>query len=117
MVKTNLINYINRNPIIIHQDKKMDFFYMDDLALLVSKIIINKLKINEINCTYKKTFTLLDIANLINNLDDHKVEIQVLNKNEALSYYGKFNIPSTIDLIGLEKGLKLTYNILKENLT
>jgi hypothetical protein len=34
-IKSNLLRYINRENMIIHQDKKMDFFYMKDLVSLV----------------------------------------------------------------------------------
>ena len=34
-IKSNIKRYINKQPIIIHQDKLMDFFYMKDLIKLV----------------------------------------------------------------------------------
>jgi len=116
MIKANIINYINKKPIIIHQNKYMDFFYMDDLAEIIKHLIENNETQNTINCSYEKKFCLLQIANMINNLDNYNVEIQL---NEASymgkSYYGKYNLPNSLSFIGFEEGLKRTYKIVKES--
>jgi len=38
-IKGNIKRYVNKEPIIIHQDKFMDFFYMKDLVSLVDYYI------------------------------------------------------------------------------
>lgn len=43
MIKANIINYLNNKPIIIHQDKWMDFFYMDDLCEVLKFVIESNL--------------------------------------------------------------------------
>ena len=40
-IKNNINNYINHKPIIIHQDKYMDFFYMEDLVNVINHLLNN----------------------------------------------------------------------------
>ena len=116
MIKANITNYVNKNPILIHQNKYMDFFFMDDLAKIVSYIIENDQSNTTFNCSYRKRFCLFQIANMINELDDYGVEIKVENiSSMGNSYFGKFNLPDSLDLIGFEEGLQRTYKIIKES--
>lgn len=114
MIKSSLLNYLNKKPIIIHQNKLMDFFYMEDLHTIISYIIENDNFPRQINCSYKNKLSLLDIAEFINNLENYKVDIIIENEAMANSYYGKYNIPSNINLIGCKSGIKNIYKILKE---
>lgn len=113
MIKANIQNYIERKPIKIHQNKIMDFFYMEDLSILVKNILNDKNFPRFTNCSYEKHLSLFEIASLINNLDKYNVEIICENENMTNSYYGKYNIPKTISLLGFEEGLKRTYKYLK----
>ena len=110
-IKGNIQRYINKEQIIIHQDKFMDFFYMKDLVSLVDYYIQNENPPKEIDCSYQKLYSLFDIANMINNLDTHKVHI-TFNQNEmGEKYCGNSNI--LLNYIGLEEGIKQVYNKLK----
>lgn len=113
-IKSNIKRYINRQPIEIHQNKLMDFIYMEDLISLVKYYINNSIvpKVGE-GC-YRKKYSLLDIANIINNLSDYKVPINIQNEDLSLPYTGKM-IPS-IELIGLKKGIKKTYKKIKNGI-
>jgi len=115
-IKSNILRYKKRESIEIHKNKFMDFFYMDDLFNLVQYVIDNNCEEKEFNCCYNHKLYLSDIAEGINNLDKHKVPIIIEKSQNANSYYGKFNIPSSIKLIGFENGLKNTYTKLKESL-
>lgn len=114
-IKANIKRYINKEPIIIHQDKYMDFFYMKDLISLVEFYILNDNLLKEINCSYIALHRLSDIANMINQLSDYKVGILIENKEMSESYIGTFNGIVLSEFIGLEQGIKETYNILKCN--
>lgn len=107
-IKANLKRYINKEPIQIHQDKYMDFFYMKDLVSLVEYYIHNNNLPKEIDCTYENHFSLYDVGNFINSLDAHKVDIIFKEKGLALDYTGKSN--KLLDYIGLEKGIQEVYN-------
>ena len=113
-IKSNIIRYINNTPIEVYQNKQMDFFYMPDLiSLLVYFLNQEEWRFKQIDCTYLKSHTLMDIATIINNLDEHKVDILVDNKEEK-PYVGIYRgLPCR--LIGLEQGIKNVYNIIKQN--
>lgn len=116
-IKGNLIRYINKQNMIIHQNKKMDFFYMKDLVTIIDWVINNEKskEFQTIDCTYSTTFSLEDIANMINKLDVYKVDIDVHNTGMGMDYYGVYSdIP--VELIGLSAGIIETYNKLKCNI-
>jgi nucleoside-diphosphate-sugar epimerase len=109
-IKANLNRYFNHQPIEVYQNKFMDFFYIEDLWKVVKYYVDIKYPPKEIDCCYGDTMiSLVDIANMINELDDHKVEIVIKNEHPSDNYI-KEN-PSTIELdyIGLKKGLYLEY--------
>ena len=106
-IKSNIKRYINKKPISIHQDKLMDFFYMKDLVKLIEYYINNNDMRKNVDCSYYKKYSLLDIANIINNLSDHKVEIKV-NGEKGKKYIGDWN-PLNIKWKGLKPGIKETY--------
>jgi UDP-glucose 4-epimerase len=110
-IKGNIKRYINKESIVIHQDKFMDFFYMKDLISLVDYYINNDDIPKQIDCSYSNLYKLSDIANIINDLGEYKVEIKIEQKGIALPYYGIANV--LVDFIGLEQGIKEIYNKLK----
>ena len=111
-IKGNIKRYINKEPIIIHQDKFMDFFYMKDLISLVDYYINNDNLPKQIDCSYSKLYKLSDVANIINSLGDYKVDIKIENNELGLTYCGESNM--LLDFIGLEQGIKEIYNKLKD---
>jgi nucleoside-diphosphate-sugar epimerase len=108
-IKTNIKNYINKVPIKIYQDKKMDFIYMPDLIKIVEYYIIENNPPKEINCNYIDTFSLKEIADIINNLDYHKVKIELDQKNFGDNYSGNY-IDLKIKFTHLKQGIKEVYN-------
>ena len=111
-IKANIKRYINNEPIIIHQDKLMDFFYMKDLVSLIEFYILNNNLNKEIDCCYTDTMALSGIASIINNLSNWKVPINTNILKPTDSYIGKFNeLP--IAYLGLEQGIKNVFNELK----
>lgn len=110
-IKSNIKRYVNKQPIEIYENKYMDFFYMKDLITIVDYYIINENLEKEINCIYNVVCSLTKIAQIINNLDEHKVEI-IIKNNNGENYNGKdkwLHMP----FIGLEEGIKEVYNKLK----
>ena len=107
-IKSNIKRYINKEPIKIHQDKLMDFFYMKDLIELVRHFIYKDNLPKNVDCTYDiDACYLSDIAYIINDLSDYKVEIKV-GEGKGKKYIGDWN-PININYIGLEQGIKETY--------
>ena len=101
----------------IHQDKLMDFFYMGDLIKLVEYYINNKQLIKNVDCSYAQKYSLLDIANIINNLSNYKVKIN-LGEGKGKNYIGKSLIKHTywdpIGLDSLEEGIRNTYKLINK---
>jgi GDP-L-fucose synthase len=110
-IKANIKRYINKKAIQIHQDKYMDFIYIPDLVKIVEYYIDNNNLPKETDCSYNLTYSLTRIAQLINELDEYKVEVKIEN-GDGFNYIGKGNI-LPIDFIGLKQGIKEVYNKLK----
>jgi GDP-L-fucose synthase len=117
-IKSNILRYINRENIVIHQDKKMDFFYMKDLISLVEWLINQReeeFPLQNINCSYLEKYTLTQIAGIINSLDDYKVNIEITTPGIDKEYCETHPI-MPFNLVGLEQGIKETYNKLKNGI-
>lgn len=112
-IKSNILRYLRKEPIIVHQNKFMDFFYMKDLVSLIKYYIENQNLPKEVDCTYNKSYSLLDIANMINRLSTHAVDINIGEKfTFDEKYYGTPN--TLLNYIGLEMGIIDTYNKLSQ---
>jgi nucleoside-diphosphate-sugar epimerase len=111
-IKTNLIKYIKGEDIEIYKDISMDFFYMKDLIILVDHYINNDKLPKSIDCTYEESFKLSEVANMINQLDKNSVEIKILDAGIVNPYVGKFT-DLNLNYVGLKKGIKETYNKIK----
>lgn len=107
-IKANIKKYKNKESLVIHQNKFMDFIYMDDLVSLVKYVIENP-KVKEIDSCYSQPYTLLSIAHLINNLSDYKCAIKIENPKMGEPYVGKIQ-NLDLPLIGLEKAIKQVYD-------
>lgn len=113
-VKSNIKRYINKESLHILQNIFMDFFYVEDLITLVKMYINDELTDKEINCSYKRKYTLYDIARFINKLSDYEVPIIIDNKDfSGDDYIGIPPLSPSIELIGLQDGIKKVYNSLK----
>jgi nucleoside-diphosphate-sugar epimerase len=114
MIKANIINYLNKQPILIHQDKWMDFFYMNDLCEVVKFVINEDVDEKIINCSYKEKYKLSDIAKIINNLSDYNVEVIIEKDKFGLNYIGAYNLHSfDINLSGIHLGILKSYEALR----
>jgi GDP-L-fucose synthase len=115
-IKSNIIRYINKEPMHIHQNRFMDFFYIQDLLKVVEYYIDNSNPISkEYECSYYDEFpnSLLDIASIINSLSDYKVAISLDKEKIGSDYISIIKIELPIIFIGLKEGIKQVYNKLK----
>ena len=111
-IKSNIKRYLNNEPIIIHQDKLMDFIYMPDLISIIEYYIAGKDLLKEVDCIYDDTVSLSNIAQQINNLSINKVPINIEDPLPGQNYIGIYNeLP--IAFIGLENGIKNVFDRLK----
>ena len=107
-IKSNIIRYKAKKPLIIHQNKLMDFYYMDDFVSLVKHIIKNP-EIKNINASYYRTQDLYSIIEIINNLDSHKCDIILEDKSNGSPYISPYQENLNLPSIGLKEGIKKTY--------
>ena len=107
-IKTCLENYKNKEPIVIHQNKLFDFIYMDDLVTIINFIILNP-SIKSIDCCYEESYTLREIADYINTLDNHYCKIKVNHNYLGTPYTGSFK-NYNLDLTGLKQGINKIYD-------
>lgn len=107
-IKANINRYINKEPLSIHKDRKMDMFYMEDLLKLVNHYICNDDLPKEVDCMYQQTSALSGIAHMINELSDHRCEITLESAEFDIDYKGKY-IDIGLNFVGLEEGIKRTY--------
>ncbi len=112
-IKTAITNYIKGQSIVINKNIYYDFFHMKDLLFYISEWLNGNQKFNKfrINCVYNTKYTLYDIANIINNFQDKKVDIIVLNNDYESDQYTSLQ-RGQLDLLPLR--LKQTYEVLKQ---
>jgi len=84
----------------------MDFFYVEDVGRLIEQNVNQ-----DLDLVYKRKYNLFEIANIINNLDTHKVDIIIENNYFAPDYVGKNSIK--LDYIGAVEGIQKMYKTLK----
>lgn len=107
-IKSNVVNYINKRNMNLYQNKKMDFFYMDDFVTLLKHYIHTPEVPKEIDCTYSHTYYLSEILDEINRLSDYTVPISKYDEVTHSDYTGTYtdlNLP----YIGLHQGIKNVY--------
>jgi GDP-L-fucose synthase len=115
-IHNNINNYINKKPIVIHQDRYMDFLYIEDLVNIITYFLKNTVtNYTDINMSYLKKYKLSDIANIINELSSYKVDINVENENFGFNYTGNGELLNSLNLKlkGLEIGIEECYSNIK----
>jgi nucleoside-diphosphate-sugar epimerase len=125
MIRKSIKNYINGDPIIIHRDRYMDFFYVNDFVQIVKFYLTiddHFYKGNpsvfwkDMDISYYRKDKLSDIANIINNLDKKKVPVIIENPENGNSYCGYSPLYAfPVEFIGLENGIKECYERIKKD--
>jgi GDP-L-fucose synthase len=125
-IRSNIERFLKNEPIIIHQDKYMDFMYLEDLAYVIKYLLIltekHKLGLTnrDINMSYRTSYTLRQIADMINRLDwKHHSDIIIEKSGMGNSYCGRsynFGITTAfgVEIAGLERGIQECYERLKK---
>jgi UDP-glucose 4-epimerase len=112
---TNINNYINGKDIQIFKDRKIDFIYANDLYKIISYFLRmgSGSLVRDVNCVYNEKYYLSEIAEMINNLDGHNVNIIKQGSYVEYPYCGSPNNISCIEYDGLEKGIRDCYEYYK----
>lgn len=107
-IKSSILRYMKKEPIQIFQDKKMDFFYMKDFVQIIKKYIEGNTLPKEIDCTYTQSYRLSDIAEFINTLDLHTVDIDIQSEYHGVDYCGNHK-HINVQVNGLFNGIQSVY--------
>ena len=115
-IKNSLEKSIKGQPIIVHQQKEMDFFWVGDLIRVLDYIIEEQLSSSDYNLTYSKKRSLTDIAYIIKYLTGNPHEVILKNSKIGKSYTGRSDKINSlnIDLKGLEHGIEILYKKMKQ---
>jgi nucleoside-diphosphate-sugar epimerase len=108
-IKTSLTNYMRSSPIVINQNKYMDFFYMKDFVNLVRYYVDAISPPKEIDCSYETHYTFRDIVEHINKLSNYTVPVEIIDINMGTNYIGTYT-DLGINYIGLHQGISEVYN-------
>ncbi len=114
MIKGNILRYIQKQNISVFDNRFMDFMYFDDFMKIIKYYIETENPQKDCNCSYQEKFTLYDVAQIINNLDSHKVEVDLENTELKNSYVGKYDLQKMdLELKGLVTGIEECYQKIK----
>jgi nucleoside-diphosphate-sugar epimerase len=118
-IKCNLHRLINKEPIIIHQNRLMDFIYIDDLLTIVQHVINNpKETLKDINCVYTKKYTLLDIAKILLEITGNPLDYPIIIEKDGMDFEYIINGDNlsklNLQFKGLETGIKEMYEKMRE---
>lgn len=109
-----LRNMLNSEPMIIHEDRLMDFFSAGDVGRVLEYYLNNYMKLDlpkDLNLVYSKKFRLSTLACKFSKLIGRPDHLIITKKDKGLSYTGCGDkIRSlNIKLEGLEEGLVKCY--------
>ena len=116
-IKSAVESVKSGHAIKIHQNRYMDFFYIEDLCRVIEHYIENISKKGlpkDMNLCYNKHKSLLDIANKINKLMNKPYENVVVQQSGYYTEYtGNGEVLDTLglELDGLDKGLERCINV------
>ena len=110
---------LKKEDIVINQNVKFDYLYIDDLCKIVEYFIGNKPKFKVINVTPTDSIDLLSVSNIVNEISTYKSKIVIKKKELNNEYTGDNSL-----LLQEIKNFKFTlypdgvnnlYKLLKEN--
>ena len=108
-VKSALVKALTGEPIVIHQNKMMDYVSAEDICTVVRHYLANDIKkeLQDINVCYEDKTTLRSIAVKIVNLTKSESEIIIEEPGFSVSYTGNADKLKSLNLNlqGMDKGL------------
>jgi nucleoside-diphosphate-sugar epimerase len=113
-IRASLEKYVAKDNFLIHKDKYMDFFHVDDLVIILEHYLNNDSLPKQLDCCYSNAkLRLTDIAEKINDLSNHKSAIRILHPSYFTleEYIGDSSVLEDLNLplIGFDKALKSEY--------
>ena len=117
-IRSNIKRYLTKQPMVIHQNIVFDFFYSQDILYALNYQLLENNLPKDVNLVYPEKLTLQEVCNLINELDNHKVAIEIENSMRGKNYFGDGSKLASLNLplMGLKSGLKEVYRKMAEGL-
>jgi GDP-L-fucose synthase len=120
MIRGNIEKYIRKEPMTLFSNRLMDFFYIEDLAMVIEYFLKTPhFPYKIVNCSYESHVNLKGILEMINTLSDYKVQIleksdESINKiNVTPTDYIGTDMSLPLNFFGLKHGIERTYQKLK----
>lgn len=79
---------ISHEPIILNQNVKFDFLYIEDFCKIVEYFVNNPTKEKFINVTPTESIDIVDLAKIVNDFSDYKSEIIIKKSGKNREYTG-----------------------------
>jgi len=113
-IKNCIIKSLKNEPIIIYENKIMDFFYLKDLIPVLENVLFNQPLHKDINLSYFKKYDLFQIAKKISFINKSKSEI-IIQKQNGLNYNGDYHkfMSLSIKTQGIDEGILTTISKLQ----
>ena len=120
-ISNAIIKNLLHMPIVINQNVLFHYLYIDDLVRVLKYLLEEQWNEKEFNVTPKQSISLIQTAEIINDISDYHSEIIV--KNRGMNYQYTGNNQRLMDCIGedfeftsYEEGIRQLYFYYKERL-
>jgi GDP-L-fucose synthase len=112
-IRSNILKYMKKENMLIDIDRAFDYIYVEDVFRVIKYLINNDTQSNEMNLTYNNKTKLSQIAEIINSLNNYKVEIKCLETGNDYTGESKILQGMPLEFVGLTEGIKRIYHSLK----
>lgn len=110
---------IKKEPIILNQNVKFSFIWIDDFCKIVEYFLNHKTKEKFLNITPSESIEIVDLAKIVNVFSDYKSEIIVKKSGLNNEYTGDnsklLNEIGKFDFTSYKDGLKIYYEKQQKN--
>ena len=118
-IKSAIKNIIKNDPVVIHQDKIMDYIYIGDVIKVIKyyiENISNKTLIKDLDMCYNKKNSLIEIAQYLINISGKECKMIINQEGQSNEYTGDSGNMQNLNIQfdGLWKSIDKVYNYLKE---
>ncbi len=109
---------ISKEPIVLNQNVKFDFLYIDDFCKVIEYFVNNPTEEKFINAAPTESIEILDLAKIVNNFSDYKSEIIVkktgLNREYTADNKKLLSIIKDFTFTSYEDGMRKFYMEIKK---
>jgi nucleoside-diphosphate-sugar epimerase len=114
-LRANITRYWARQPMRVHQDFYMDFFYVRDTVPILKRWLTDEEIPSEINLVYQEKLLLSEICGKLNRFGNYQVDVQIDCEEHGSDYCGDGSVLASmgLSLNGLDYGLEIMFSTIK----